>query len=376
MPIFYVVHKGRNPGIYKTWAECKAQVEKFENPVFKKFNNNDEAKKFLKSGFSNNNKEKTFSYKKKQSYNNEEIEIEESPYNIFIYTDGSCIRAKKQLPKGGYGIYIPEKDIEISKPLINQKITNNRAEMMAIIESFDYLNEEELTKKIIIFTDSQYCIYIFTGTGERYEKNDYKNNENIQVPNIDLIKKMLELKRTYNITLLKVRAHTDNEDKHSIGNSIADKLANIGAFMNDDNNVCDYFEDKYHNDENNDQSEEVQYYKENVKSKVNYVKENNKIEYKSNKTDFKSNKIESKSNKNENNNLDNFIKNNICYDSSDEEKEILYNNKPNKLLESNYEFRKDITMDKLFDGVPMENYSETQSKYKSKKKLLNWFIKK
>ena len=363
MPFFYVVHKGRKPGIYKTWAECKVQVEKFENPIFKKFNNHDEAKQFLKVGFGNNKKETTFSYKKKQSYNNEEIEIEDSPNNIFIYTDGSCIRAKKQLPKAGYGIYIPEKNIEISKPLLNQKITNNRAEMTAIIESIDYLDIEELTKKIIIFTDSQYCIYIFTGTGERYEKNGYKNNENIQVPNIDLIKKMLELKRTYNITLLKVRAHTDNEDKHSIGNSIADKLANIGAFMNegDDNrNVCDYFEDE-DEDFNNDLSEEIQYYKENVK-KIN--------------SNLKMNNVKEKNKEYNEENLDNYIKNNICYDSSDEEKEILYNNKPNKLLESNNEFRKDITMDKLFDGVPMENYAETQSKYKPKKKLLNWFIKK
>ena len=371
MPFFYVVHKGRKPGIYKTWAECKVQVEKFENPIFKKFNNHDEAKQFLKAGFSNNKKEKSFSYKKKQSYNNDEIEIEDSPNNIFIYTDGSCILAKKQLPKAGYGIYIPEKDIEISKPLINQKITNNRAEMTAIIESIDYLDIEELTKKIIIFTDSQYCIYIFTGTGERYEKNGYKNNENIQVPNIDLIKKMLELKRTYNITLLKVRAHTDNEDKHSIGNSIADKLANIGAFMNDNNTkVCDYFEEdedfKNSDYENNDQLEEVQYYKENVKSKINNINKNIKENIKEN-NNYK---------KNQTDNLDTYIKNNICYDSSDEEKEIVYNNKPNKLLESNNEFRKDITMDKLFDGVPMENYAETQCKYKPKKKLLNWFIKK
>jgi ribonuclease HI len=368
MPVFYAVHKGRKTGIYKTWDECKAQVEKYENPVFKKFNNQDEAKQFLKAGFGNNKKETTFSndkyktYKKKQSYNNEEIQIEESPQNIFIYTDGSCIRAKKQPPKAGYGIYIPEKDIEISKPLLNQKITNNRAEMMAIIESIDYLNVEELNKKIIIFTDSQYCIYIFTGTGERYEKNDYKNEEGILVPNIDLIKKMLELKRTHNITLLKVRAHTDKEDKHSIGNSIADKLANIGAFMknsNDDNNVCDYFdEDNCHNN----QSEEVKYYKENIKkenSKNNCVKEKNN--YKNNNLD---------------NNLDDYIKNNICYDSSDEEKEISYHNKKNKVLEKNEEFRKDITMDKLFDGVPMENYADSESKYKPKKKLLNWFIKK
>ena len=78
-------------------------------------------------------------------------------------------------------------------------------------------------------------MYIFNGTGERYEKDGYKNDGK-DVPNIDLIKKLLELKRTYNIVLLKVRAHTDKKDEHSIANAIADKLANEGAFASQINN--------------------------------------------------------------------------------------------------------------------------------------------
>jgi hypothetical protein len=72
-------------------------------------------------------------------------------------------------------------------------------------------------------------MYIFNGTGERYEKNGYKKEDGSEVPNIDLIKKILELKRKYNIVLLKVRAHTDKKDKHSLGNEIADTLAQKGA---------------------------------------------------------------------------------------------------------------------------------------------------
>jgi hypothetical protein len=83
-------------------------------------------------------------------------------------------------------------------------------------------------------------MYIFNGTGERYEKNDFKN-EGKDVPNIDLIKNILELKRKYNIVLLKIRAHTDKKDEHSKGNEIADKLANEGALYNEDKNIykCD-----------------------------------------------------------------------------------------------------------------------------------------
>ena len=49
--------------------------------------------------------------------------------------------------------------------------------------------------------------------------------------NIDLIKKGLEIVRKYNIVFLKVRAHTNLNDAHSINNDIADKLANTGAAM-------------------------------------------------------------------------------------------------------------------------------------------------
>lgn len=34
---FYVVWKGRRPGIYDTWKDCQAQVEGFPNQVYKSF---------------------------------------------------------------------------------------------------------------------------------------------------------------------------------------------------------------------------------------------------------------------------------------------------------------------------------------------------
>ncbi len=232
--MFYVVHKGRIPGIYGNWIDCKKQIDKFDGAIFKKFDKKSEAEEFLKNGFGNDKMPRGLTRKiNSDKKNNDSIEDEtlnDSSPKIFIYTDGSCIRGKNAPVKAGFGIYIPEKHIKVGAPLVNQKLTNNRAEMTAIIDSVKYLDEEDLQKKLCIFTDSQYSIYIFTGTGERYEKNGWKN-EGKDVPNIDLIKKALELKRTYNIVLLKVRAHTDKRDEHSIGNDIADKLANEGAYQ-------------------------------------------------------------------------------------------------------------------------------------------------
>ena len=47
---YYVVRKGHNIGIFKTWGECKKAVEGYKNPIFRKFDTFEEAKEFLKTG--------------------------------------------------------------------------------------------------------------------------------------------------------------------------------------------------------------------------------------------------------------------------------------------------------------------------------------
>jgi ribonuclease HI len=46
METYYVVKKGHNVGIFKTWAECKKSVDGYKNPVYRKFETYDEAKVF------------------------------------------------------------------------------------------------------------------------------------------------------------------------------------------------------------------------------------------------------------------------------------------------------------------------------------------
>lgn len=232
---YYVVHRGRRPGIYRNWNDCKVQVEKFDGAVFKKFDNEFEANKFLEKGFGtapplSKSKKIQNAIEAKNQKNIDEALNDEGLPQLYIYTDGSLIRNGTSL-YSGYGYYIPSKKIRVSRPLENQKITNNRAELTAIIESIGRLSREELeTHRICIFTDSQYSIYLFTGTGERYEKQGWKNDKGEDVPNPDLIQQLLHIKRTKpNIHLLKVRAHTGAEDEHSKGNHIADQLANDAA---------------------------------------------------------------------------------------------------------------------------------------------------
>eukprot|EP00112_Aurelia_sp_Birch-Aquarium-sp1_P009974 Seg2153.6 transcript_id=Seg2153.6/GoldUCD/mRNA.D3Y31 product="Ribonuclease H1" protein_id=Seg2153.6/GoldUCD/D3Y31 len=45
--MFYAVRSGRNAGIYKTWDECKSQVDGYSGARFKKFRSRDEALNFI-----------------------------------------------------------------------------------------------------------------------------------------------------------------------------------------------------------------------------------------------------------------------------------------------------------------------------------------
>ncbi|EPZ58688.1 caulimovirus viroplasmin family protein [[Clostridium] sordellii ATCC 9714] len=43
---YYAVKVGKKPGIYKTWDECKEQVNKFPGAIYKSFKTLEEAEKF------------------------------------------------------------------------------------------------------------------------------------------------------------------------------------------------------------------------------------------------------------------------------------------------------------------------------------------
>lgn len=356
---YYVVHIGKIPGIYQNWEECKKQIDKFEGAIFKKFTDKKDAEEFLKNGFGNGKKPKIITRRENEDKKNTEKILDETldaSNTLFIYTDGSCIRGgMNSLTRAGYGIYIPDKNIEVSAPLLNQKLTNNRAEITAIIESFKYLDETDLDKKICILTDSQYSMYIFHGTGERYEKNNYRNNEGKEVPNIDLIKKLLELKRKYNINLLKIRAHTNKKDEYSKGNELADKLATQGAFTELSTNEKNVFN--------------------NLCNKK-----------KKSKSIYDSEDISETEDEYENNVVDNEYVN----ESEESDNELIPTSKSEKMFFStnkkhNEDINKNVKINEMFDFDEIDKTSVTtltsilkpSSKSKSLKptKLSNWFVK-
>ncbi len=243
MSNFYAVKIGANPGIYETWIECENNVKGFSNAKYKKFNTYTEAEKFMKDNNINKSKTNNKNVKNNEKLNNieENEKIVDDNYDfdtcINIYTDGSCINNGTDDAIGGYGVYFQNdfKDCISKKLKKNEehKITNNRAELKAILSGLKKLKNEIMDgKQIIIHTDSMYSIQVLT------KKNTYdKILKDKPVPNNDYIKICYcILNENSNIKFHHVYSHTEKEDVHSEGNKKADILANQ-AIKNEIKNI-------------------------------------------------------------------------------------------------------------------------------------------
>lgn len=200
--LFYAVRVGRQPGIYKTWRECQEQIMRFPNQQFKKFETRKEAEDFIKNDTIN------------VDYDNN---YDETVLNV--YTDGASFHNGKPDCKASYGVYFGEGDKRNESGLITEKASNNRGELMGLLRAIELIRKDEET---VIHTDSMYGLKCAYDYGIEMKKADYPK----EVPNIDIIKKMRDLlEERPNIKFHHLNSHTNNTDKHSIGNDKVDKMA-------------------------------------------------------------------------------------------------------------------------------------------------------
>lgn len=113
-----------------------------------------------------------------------------------------------------------------------------------MIRALEILKKEiEDKRNINIYTDSEYVMKCSGSYGEKLAKNNWKTKENKIPLNLKLLQKIYELyhgNKKY-IKLHHIKAHTNLSDKHSIGNSQADRLANLAInpnFEECDEDIC------------------------------------------------------------------------------------------------------------------------------------------
>lgn len=133
---------------------------------------------------------------------------------VDIFTDGSCLGNPGP---GGYGAILrygtKEKEISGYSP----STTNNRMELMAVIEALKMLKR---SSNVRVFTDSNYVFKGITTWIHSWKKRNWINSQKKPVLNRDLWEKLLLLTERHHITWHWVKAHANHPE-----NERCDKLA-------------------------------------------------------------------------------------------------------------------------------------------------------
>ena len=137
---------------------------------------------------------------------------------VEIFTDGAC---KGNPGPGGWGavLRMGDKEREISG---GEKLTtNNRMEMMAVVEA---LNALKRPCAITLSTDSRYVMDGLTKWIKGWQRNGWKTADKKPVKNADLWQAMIEAAKPHRIEWQWVKGHAGHPE-----NERADKLASAAA---------------------------------------------------------------------------------------------------------------------------------------------------
>ncbi|XP_076674806.1 ribonuclease H1 [Andrena cerasifolii] len=260
-PSYYAVAKGRKPGIYSTWDQCKTQVHQYSGPVYKKFSSQAEAENFIKqnanstkgnklsvaapafgkrslqqrSASSDASNEKPSSKKRKliviNELNSECTAPKKTPSDYIIdkdgyvnvYTDGACSKNGRKGSRAGIGVWFgDDHPMNVSKAL-EGRATNNHAEIQAVTVAARQAKKAGI-ENLKINTDSQFLLYCIQTWMPKWKNNGWKTVSNKPVINKVELLEMEEALVSLNIKWNHVNGHVG-----IYGNEMADKLARAGC---------------------------------------------------------------------------------------------------------------------------------------------------
>lgn len=137
---------------------------------------------------------------------------------VVIYTDGAC---KGNPGPGGWGVWLRWGDVEREMFGGEARTTNNRMELMAVIQALGALKRD---CEVILYTDSQYVRKGITEWIHNWKRRGWTTAERKPVKNAELWRELDALASQHRVDWRWVRGHAGDE-----GNERADRLANQGA---------------------------------------------------------------------------------------------------------------------------------------------------
>lgn len=138
---FYVVWKGVKPGIYKTWEECKMQINLFEGAQYKSFENETQAK------FAFNEKPEKHLYTKTKPITKTKTNIGQ-PIMDSIATDAACSGNPGKMEYQGVCTKTGKQLFHYCHPYG----TNNIGEFLGLVHGLSYLKRYNIN--LPLYTDS------------------------------------------------------------------------------------------------------------------------------------------------------------------------------------------------------------------------------
>ncbi len=197
---YYAVRRGKTPGIYDTWDECKEEVHGFKGAEYKSFKTLEEAENYMGS------KQETL-----EIVEDHELKAGE----LIAYVDGSYRSSDESF---SYGVWLTGAgvDEEWSERFIDPEMSSMR-NVAGEIKGAEVAIRRAIElgfKKIYLHYDYAGIEYWATGEWKRNRRGTQEYHAAVQ-----------ELKDKIEIEFIKVDAHTGIE-----GNERADQLAKDAEF--------------------------------------------------------------------------------------------------------------------------------------------------
>ena len=134
---------------------------------------------------------------------------------VILYTDGAC---SGNPGAGGYAAILKYRSVEKVIAGGEVETTNNRMELLAVIEGLKALKEK---CSVLVYSDSSYVVNAFElGWLQSWMNNAWRTADNKPVKNLELWQQLVELCSMHLVRFNKVKGHADDEL-----NNRCDKLA-------------------------------------------------------------------------------------------------------------------------------------------------------
>jgi len=221
---FYAVRVGRKPGIYLTWAECQAQINHFSGAQYKSFASRSEADAYLTGQSVPRSATKKLPTKVSTA-------TTMPAADIIVYTDGGNRNTGnvqggqvKPTDKSAWAFQITMGGRTITGTSGEWGATNNRMEIMALLQALSYLlTAKQATSNILVIMDSKYVLdAIQKGWLHGWKRRGWRRAGNQPLANSERWRLIdTALRQFTNLAFKWVKGHAT-----TAGNNLVDQLLN------------------------------------------------------------------------------------------------------------------------------------------------------